>query len=306
MHISVLLHEVIEGLHLQPNVNVVDATLGYGGHTQAVLEATAPHGHVFAFERDMRTLQATQERLCSYADRVTYIHGSYAELQQHVELIQSRGAIRGIMADLGLSSLQLDSEQRGFSFRFDSPLDMRFDETTGQTAAQLLGNSNEQELAELFTLYGDIPFARKLSRVIVKTRDAHPIQTTTDLIMLVESCVGRYVAEKHMAQLFQAIRIAVNDELMQLRTFLPASLDILESHGRLAIISFHSGEDRIVKRFFEEEAKNCICPPEFPECRCDKRARIWKITKKPIEPSEEEIRSNPRARSAKLRIVEKI
>ncbi|MCW1930544.1 MAG: 16S rRNA (cytosine(1402)-N(4))-methyltransferase RsmH [Candidatus Kerfeldbacteria bacterium] len=305
MHISVLLHEVIDGLQLQPNTNVVDATLGYGGHTQLALDNIAPHGKVIAFERDLRTMRATQERLKAYGDRLICIHGSYAELRERAEEIRKHGPIHAIMADLGLSSLQLDQEQRGFSFRFQSPLDMRFDETQQRTAATLLRDSDERTLQNIFTRYGDVPFARRLSQRIVQERSTHPLHTTSDLIMCVESCVGKRIADKHMAQIFQSVRIAVNDELAQLEAFLPASIASVESGGRIAIISFHSGEDRMVKRFFEEEATDCVCPPEFPECRCTHRARIWKVTKKPIEPSEIEIHTNPRARSAKLRIVEK-
>lgn len=305
MHISVLLHEVIDGLHLQPNMNVVDATLGYGGHTQAALEKIAPHGKVIAFERDLGTLRATQERLKAYGDRLICIHGSYAQIVERMEDIRVHGPVHAIMADLGLSSLQLDNEQRGFSFRWAAPLDMRFDETQERTAATVLRDSDEKELQTIFTRYGDIPFARRLSQRIVQERKTHALNTTSDLIMLVEGCVGKRIADKHMAQIFQSVRIAVNDELAQLQAFLPASIDLVETGGRIAIISFHSGEDRMVKRFFEEEATDCVCPPEFPECRCTHRARIWKVTKKPIEPSEEEIQTNPRARSAKLRIVEK-
>lgn len=307
MHISVLLHEVVDGLNLHENSNVVDATLGFGGHATLALTRTAPHGKLIAFERDLATLQGTQERMKEYADRCVFIHTSYAEIAERVDEVKAVGPIHAIMADLGLSSLQLDDPARGFAFRFaDAPLDMRFDQSQGMTAADLLASYDAKELSDLFFHYGDIPFARKLADRIIATRETHPLRSTTDLIMLVEGCVGQRRGSASLAQIFQALRIAVNRELEQLRAFLPVALDLLEPSGRMAIISFHSGEDRIVKQWVTDMATDCICPPEFPECRCTHRARIRKITRKPIQPSEEEIMSNPRSRSAKLRIIEKI
>lgn len=307
MHISVLLHEVIEGLNLHENSNVVDATLGFGGHATLALQKTSPNGKLIAFERDLATLQGTKERMSQYAERCVFIHGSYAELSERVDEVRALGPIHAIMADLGLSSLQLDDPARGFAFRFaDAPLDMRFDQSQGMTAANILASYKAQELRDLFFQYGDIPFARKLADTIVATRETHPLNSTTDLIMLVEGCVGQRRGSASLAQIFQALRIAVNRELEQLQAFLPVALDLLEPSGRMAIISFHSGEDRIVKQWITDMATDCICPPEFPECRCTHRARIRKITRKPIQPSEQEIISNPRSRSAKLRIIEKL
>ncbi len=308
MHIPVLLQEVLNGLQLQANANVIDGTLGGGGHTRAILERTSPRGIVIGCDRDRGILENTAKCLQEFGGRFIPIHDSYANVCAHADALQAAAPINGIVLDLGLSSLQLDDASRGFSYRFESPLDMRFDTTGGITAADVLNSQSEEELRTLFREYGEVQRASLLARAIVTHRIAHPFRTTGDLQKLVAAVIGRTQKRSvHPAtQVFQALRIAVNHELDHLRQFLPTAVQILASGGRLVVITFHSLEDRIVKQFMVYAARDCICPPELPECRCEHRASVRRITKKPIVASAAERAQNPRSRSAKLRIVEKI
>jgi 16S rRNA (cytosine1402-N4)-methyltransferase len=295
-------------LQLKPNSNVIDGTLGGGGHTCAILERTAPNGIVVGFDRDRDTLQNTSKLLQEFGERFVPIHDSYANITEYADALQRAQPLDGILLDLGLSSFQMDSPDRGFSYRFESPLDMRFDTTRGETAADLLNSQSEEALRNIFRQYGEVQRANALARVVVERRAAQPFVTTLDLLAAVEQVSGGWQRRSlHPAtQVFQALRIAVNHELDQLEQFLPVALTVLASGGRLAVISFHSLEDRIVKQFMVDSMRDCVCPPEFPECRCDHRAVAKRVTKKPIIPTPEEIAQNPRSRSAKLRIIEKI
>ena len=312
MHIPVLLQEVIDGLHLHSGTHVIDGTLGAGGHAQAILEMTGPSGILVGFDRDQGSLKGATDRLQLFGDRFIPIHDSYATVGEHTSVLQRVQPIGGMLIDLGLSSIQLDSEERGFSFRFpEGRLDMKFDENSdSETAAQVLNTRTEEELAILFYKYGEVRRSRQLARAIVQRREEQLFQTVGDLVEVVEKTVPRRRKRKGTGAnpsttVFQALRIATNQELDQLEKFLPIAVDLLAPGGRFAVITFHSLEDRIVKQFFRDAAKDCVCPPEFLECRCDHRSTVTLITRKPIIPSEEEIQANPRSRSAKLRIVEK-
>ncbi len=310
-HIPVFLHETLEGLHLSSNVTIIDATLGGGGHTREILKRTAPRGIVIGFDRDAATLHATSAELhTEFGDRFIGIHDSYSNLNYFADELSQHGPITGILADLGYSSIQIDDPSRGFSFHGNGPLDMRFDQTTGKTAAELINTASEETLAQIFRDYGEYPQARKLAQAIATDRKDVPFETVSDLAELVVRLTApakRRQSRVHPATtVFQALRIAVNNEFDHIKQFIPEAMQRLEVGGRLAIITFHSLEDRIVKHAFRDLATDCICPPEIPECRCDHRAIGKQITRKPIIPTEEEITSNPRARSAKLRIIEKI
>lgn len=309
-HIPVLYNEVIDGLNLQPNSTIIDATVGGGGHSAGMLERIAPHGIVIGFDRDRSTLNAATQLLHEQfgQERFIPIHDTYAAIDSYAQMLVEHEPIMGIVADLGYSSMQIDDTERGFSFQGNGPLDMRFDQSSGMTAAEFLRLQPEEELQRIFKEYGEIPASRKLAALIVQRRETMPFETVEDLRLFVEDVLPRKRHSRiHPAtQLFQALRIAVNDELRQVSDFLPKAMRFLAPGGRLAIISFHSLEDRIVKHQFRDFITDCICPPEFPECRCDHPAIGRLITKKPIIPSEKEVEENPRARSAKLRIIEKI
>jgi 16S rRNA (cytosine1402-N4)-methyltransferase len=301
-HQPVLLAEVLDGLALKPGARVIDGTLGAGGHAEAMLEAIAPTGQLLGIDRDTSALETAQARLAPFAGRLLVWHGSYADMAQAAAETEF-GSVDAVLLDLGLSSLQLDDPQRGFAFRYDAPLDMRFDQRTPQTAADLVNDLPEEELAELIRDYGEERYARRIARAIVAAR---PLQSTTAL----QETVARAVPHTHRERIhpatrtFQALRIAVNDELGTLERGLPQAVDLLKPGGRLAVISFHSLEDRIVKQFVRREASDCICPPEQPVCTCDHQERLCPVSRKPITASAAEIARNPRARSAKLRIAE--
>lgn len=307
-HTPVLLQEVIEGLNLSPDFNCIDGTLGAGGHARAMLERTSPQGRLIGFDRDRTALMLATQELKDFNERFIGIHDSYANIVEHAEELQAVQPIHAILVDLGLSSMQLDIAERGFSFRYSAPLDMRFDQSHGATAADVLNEKREEELVQIFSEYGEVRFSKRLARTIVEQRKDEPFTNTDQLVSVVESIVGgKRVGKSHPATtVFQALRIAVNDELHQLQMFIPKAIALLTPGGRFAAITFHSIEDRIVKHAFKNATRECICPPEIPECRCDAKASVRIVTKKPITPSEEEIQQNPRARSAKLRIIEKI
>lgn len=302
-HIPVLLEEVLEGLHLSPGMVIVDGTLGAGGHSEAILNVTAPDGLVFGFDRDETALLLARDRLAKNGDRLIAVHRSYADMgaELHERDIDK---VDGVLLDLGYSSMQIDDPARGFSFQYDSPLDMRFDTTGGETASDLANDLSEEALANLIYEYGEERRSRRIARAIVAAR---PISTTGALAAIVSKATPRSRDRIHPAtRTFQALRIAVNDELGALERALPQTLELLAPGGRLCVISFHSLEDRIVKRFIRAAASDCVCPPEQPVCTCDTMPTLRKITRKPIRASETEIIANPRARSAKLRVAERV
>lgn len=302
-HIPVLYQAVIDLLNPIPGGRYVDGTLGAGGHSKGLLSASAPDGQVVGFDRDPAALELAQKNLADFGERMIYIQDSYINFQSHLNNLNWH-FVDGILLDLGLSSMQLDTPERGFSFREDGPLDMRFDPRQPLTAADLVNESSREELANIIFTYGEEKLARKIADAIIANR---PLVRTKDLAELIKKVARNPKSKTHPAtRTFQALRIVVNRELEALEAFLPTALESLNTGGRLAIIAFHSLEDRIVKQFFRKESKDCICPPDFPVCVCDHQARLKELSRRPIRPEEEEISQNPRARSAKLRVAEKI
>jgi 16S rRNA (cytosine1402-N4)-methyltransferase len=302
-HTSVLYHPIIDALRPQSTGYFVDATVGAGGHAFGILEASSPSGQLLAFDLDQVALSLAEKRLQPFGARAILIHASYTSLLDTLKQYQWP-QVDGIVIDLGVSSMQIDEPQRGFSFLKDGPLDMRFDSTQQTTAADLVNTLSEEDIADILFRYGEERLSRKIARVVVAHR---PYSTTLQLAGDIEKVVGRNSSKIHPAtRSFQALRIAVNGELNSLESFLPQAITALKSGGRLAVISFHSLEDRIVKQYFRRESTDCICPPDQPICTCGHQARIKEITRHPITAADEEIQSNPRARSARLRIIEKL
>ncbi len=304
-HISVLFQEALAGLRVRPGGRYIDATVGGGGHAAGILAAASPDGRLLGLDRDLAAIEATRARLGSDAERVVLVHSSFVHLAK-VARANRYVPVDGILFDLGFTSLQLADPKRGFAFMTDGPLDMRLDPTSdGSTAADLVNHLSPEELAALLYRYGEEKQARRIAQAIV---DRRPLGTTRELAAVVEQAVGRGRRQRiHPAtRTFQALRIAVNDELAVLEAALPQAVELLASGGRLAVISFHSLEDRLVKRFLRRESRDCICPPEAPACMCDHQATVRLITRKPIRPTAEEVESNPRSRSARLRVAERI
>jgi len=308
IHAPVLLHETIDLLNARRGGVFVDATLGLGGHTAAILEANKLNT-VLAFDQDEEAIELARTRLKTHEDRLTIFHSNFAEIKS-VLANASIEKVEGILADLGVSSLQLDRGERGFSFRIDAPLDMRMDPTSGDpTAAELLTELSETEIANIIYQLGEERLSRRIARRIVERREkGTPVTTTGELARLIERSVPRNPKHKiHPAtRTFQALRIAVNRELEVLERFVTGAVDILKTEGRLAIITFHSLEDRIVKQAFQKLSGKCSCPPRIPRCVCGAKKEVKILTRKPITPSDAEKDENPRSRSAKLRVVEKI
>lgn len=308
MHIPVLLHEVIDGLRLTANANCLDATLGGGGHALEILRHTSPNGKLLGCDRDRSVLLIAAEHLEVFGSRFISVCDSYANILKHPESLREVQPLQAILLDLGLSSLQLDDESRGFAFRFDAPLDMRFDQTHDATASELINSWPEEELRRALKEYGEERYATKIAAAIVRRRKIKPLKRVQELVELIEETIAKpHRAHIHPAtRTFQALRIAVNHELEHLQKFLPIAMEILAPNGRLAIISYHSLEDRLVKEFLRRESTDCLCPPEFPTCQCHHRAHLRRITKRPIRTSLDEVKQNPRSRSARLRVAEKI
>jgi 16S rRNA (cytosine1402-N4)-methyltransferase len=302
-HLPVLYHEVLDTLNLHPGGKYVDGTVGGGGHAAGILERSSPTGRLLGLDRDPAALELAQSRLEEYGKRVVLIHSSYISLKSHLNNL-NWNTVDGILLDLGVSSMQLDTPDKGFSFRFDGPLDMRFDPSQGTSAGDLVNLLSKPELEDLIFTYGEERNSRKIAGAIIANR---PLETTRELAEVIEKVIGKTPSRIHPAtRTFQALRIAVNNELEALEAFLPTALESLNPGGRLAVIAFHSLEDRIVKDFFRRESRDCICPPELPQCVCEHKAQLKEITRRPIRPEEKEVDLNPRARSAKLRVGEKI
>jgi len=301
-HRPVLYDAVLEGLAVSPGGCYIDATVGTGGHAWGILAASEPGGRLLGIDLDPHVLAWTRKRLAVFGDRAILVQGNFTQL---ASIASARGftAVDGILFDLGLSSVQLAAPERGFSFQREGPLDMRFDPSGPVTAFDLVNKLGERELSDLLRQYGQERYARRIARAIVEAR---PLQSTIQLASLIEKVVGRRERIHPATRTFQALRIAVNDELSALAKALPQALDLLAPGGRLAVISFHSLEDRIVKQFFSQEARDCICPPDVPVCVCGHRARLRIVTRHPIRPSEEEVAANPRSRSARLRVAIKM
>jgi 16S rRNA (cytosine1402-N4)-methyltransferase len=304
-HVPVLLEEVLEGLAIRQGGVYLDGTIGWGGHALQILQRHEGT-RVIGLDRDGTTLKAASRRLADYDDRVQLFHSDFRRLAEALAEA-GVGLVDGILMDLGVSSMQLEDAGRGFSFSQDGPLDMRMNPDSGITAFEIVNTWEQKDLASLIFKYGEEKRSRSIASAIVRERDAAPITSTLRLAELVSSVPGMgRVRNIHPAtRTFQALRIEVNDELNALKQVIPVSVERLVPGGRLAIISFHSLEDRIVKRSFKELQDPCQCPKEFPECRCGKVSAGRVLTKRPVVPSEEEITVNPRSRSAKLRVFEK-
>ncbi len=306
-HRPVLLQETLEWLRPERGGLFIDCTLGFGGHSEAMLEASAGT-RVIGIDRDREALESSTRRMARYGERFRAVHANFRDIER---IVQAAGVdkVSGVLADLGISSLQLDAAERGFSFRHDALLDMRMDASSDEeTAADLLAHLPEEEIARIIFEYGEERRSRKIARWIVERRErGEPISRTLELAELVARAVGwRKTDRIHPAtRTFQALRIAVNRELEDLSRFLETAIDLLQTDGRLAVISFHSLEDRIVKQTFRRLSGRCECPPRAPVCSCGARRAVEILTRRPVTPAEEEVHENPRARSAKLRACRK-
>ncbi|MDD3481272.1 MAG: 16S rRNA (cytosine(1402)-N(4))-methyltransferase RsmH [Patescibacteria group bacterium] len=307
MHKSVLLQETIEGLRLTKGDVVIDATTGAGGHTKAILEVVGSSGKVLAIDRDVEALSIASN--VTRGENVTFAHANFTQIEK---VAKEKGftCVSATLADLGVSSMQLTRPHRGFSLKSRGVLDMRMDKSQELSALTVVNEYSEDELARIFRNYGEEKRARACAKAIALFRKHESFKTTDQLAEVVRGVIpASYRGGKKIdpaTKVFQAIRIEVNDELTSLESTLPQMVRLLAPGGRMAIISFHSLEDRIVKQFFSRAARDCLCPPEFPKCQCNHKKSLKIITRKPIRPTEDEIAKNPRARSAKLRIAEKI
>ncbi len=302
-HQPVLYHEVLDALKPESGRDYLDGTLGAGGHATGILLASIPQGRLLGLDLDPQALVIARKHLSAFHQRTIIRQASY---YQAPEILGELGwhHVHGILLDLGVSSMQIDQPERGFSFMNEGPLDMRFNQDMGLTAADLLNSLNEAELADILWEYGEERYSRRIARAIVTAR---PIHTTQSLVELIKKTVPGYTSHIHPAtRTFQALRIATNQELTTLAAALPNLTDCLAPGGRIAVISFHSLEDRIIKGFFKRESQDCICPPEQPLCTCGHVASLKLITRKPIRATQHEIEANPRASSARMRVAEKI
>ncbi len=302
-HTPVLLDETLDLLNLTANTNVIDGTLGLGGHSLAILEQLGSKGRLLAFDQDERNLKVAQKRLKKYGKQVTYVHDNFEHLEEQAKRHHFKPD--AILLDLGLSSPHVDEAERGFSFQKEGPLDMRFDQRQKLTAEYVVNHYSEKDLADLIFHLGEERQSRKIARKIVEARKNQPIKTTTELANIIvdgKSWKGRHPA----TQTFQALRMHVNRELEVLESVLNQALNLLKKSGRIVVISYHSLEDRLVKNFFRDQTKNCICPKELLVCQCHFEKKLYILTKKPIIPSRLEASENPRSRSAKLRGAERL
>lgn len=301
-HLPVLLETIITALQPRAAGRYIDGTLGAGGHSSSILEASAPDGELLGLDLDPQALALAREKLAVYGSRAHIVQASYTTMKTAAENL-GWDLVDGILLDFGVSSMQLDTPERGFSFLHDGPLDMRFSPEAAQSAADLVNTQPEAELAEIINRYGEERHSRKIARIIVNNR---PFHTTGELAGIILKHVGKPERIHPATRTFQALRIAVNNELESIETVIPMAANLLRPGGRLAIISFHSLEDRLVKEYFRKESTDCICPPRQPICTCGHKASLKELNRKPIEADENEKLANSRARSAKLRIVEKL
>jgi 16S rRNA (cytosine1402-N4)-methyltransferase len=306
-HVPVLYNEVMEALNIRADGIYVDGTVGGGGHSSGICERLSPQGMLVAVDRDIEALAAAETRLSAYECRRKFIHANYSDTDAIYEA--AGGSVSGILLDLGVSSYQLDNAERGFSYMHDAPMDMRMDSAESMTAYDVVNGYSESELTRIIKEYGEERWAARIAQFIVKERASSPISSTGHLTEVIKAAIpakARRTGPHPAKRTFQAIRIEVNDELGHLRQAVQKLPDLLESGGRIAIITFHSLEDRIVKQEFERRLDPCTCPKEFPVCVCGRKADVRRVTRKPIIPSETETEKNPRARSAKLRVLEKL
>ena len=306
-HKSVLLNETIDALHIKPDGIYVDGTLGGGGHSYEICKRLSDKGRLIGIDQDAAAIEAASERLGEFKDRVTIIRSNYCEMKRQLNSIGVT-AVDGIILDLGVSSYQLDTAERGFTYREDVPLDMRMDQRQARTAKDIVNDYSEMELYRIIRDYGEDKFAKNIAKHIVQARQEKPLETTGELIQAIKAAIPmkvRAVGGHPAKKTFQAIRIELNNELGVLKDSLDDMVDLLNDKGRLCIITFHSLEDRIVKNHFRTSENPCICPKEFPVCVCGRISKGKVITRKPILPGEEELEENSRSKSAKLRVFER-
>ena len=306
-HETVLLTELVDSVLPKSGGVYMDCTVGGGGHTKLLLDKSAPAGLVIGFDQDNTALEFTRRKFADYGERVTLVHANFREIRRVAASLQVE-AVDGIVFDLGVSSPQFDVAERGFSYRADAPLDMRMDQTVSKTAADVVNELDEAELAKIFFEYGEERFSRAIARALVRERAKARIETTERLAEIVKLSIpaaARRSGPHPARRVFQALRIEVNDELGALDEALDGAFEILAPGGRIGVITFHSLEDRIVKRRFAKWCKGCTCPPEFPVCVCGKEPLADLVTRKAITPGEVELSRNQRSRSAKLRVVQK-
>jgi 16S rRNA (cytosine1402-N4)-methyltransferase len=307
-HISVFAEEAVDALLPRSGGVYVDCTLGGAGHSKRILEKSSPEGRLIAIDQDRKAIENAKQVLSGFEDRYRIVHSNFRYLKEIVEE-QSPAGVDGILFDLGVSSPQLDEGERGFSYMQDAPLDMRMDRSQPFSAYELVNSWNEQKIADVIYMYGEEKWGKRIAEFIVKARKKGPIATTGELVDIIKAAIpaaARREGPHPAKRTFQAFRIAVNDELNVFETAVKHAVDCLKPGGRLSIITFHSLEDRIAKNLLQEAAKGCICPPELPVCQCTNEPKLKLITRKPILPSEQELEMNPRARSAKLRIAERL
>jgi 16S rRNA (cytosine1402-N4)-methyltransferase len=301
-HQPVLYQEIIHALRPKRGGRYIDGTLGAGGHASGLLSASQPDGQLLGLDVDPQAIELARRNLAPFGERVYIMRGSYTTMATQMAAI-GWAAVDGVLLDLGASSMQFDSPQRGFSYQAEGPLDMRFDPSNPLTADEIVNQWPERELADLIYSFGEERAARRIARTIVQAR---PVKGTRELAAIIAKASPRHLSHPPATQTFQALRIAVNGELEAVETALPQAMQVLNRDGRLAVITFQSLEDRLVKEYFRRESKDCICPPGQPVCTCGHQAILKEITRRPIRPSEREIEQNSRAHSAKLRVAEKL
>lgn len=304
-HTPVLLQEALTYLELKPGQSIIDCTIGGAGHSQEILKAVSPGGQLIGFDMDPEAIKTSEDRLAKIGkDNFQLINDSFINIDKHVT-----EKVDGILLDLGISSYELENAGRGFSFQAkDEPLDMRMNPQDPTTAAFILNNYSEQQIKNILKEFGEELFAKQIARRVVIKRKTKKFETVEDLLKIVEQVYQNKRKPKiHIAtKTWQALRIEVNDEINNLKVVLPKAIKLLKKNGKLIVISFHSLEDREVKHFFKKQSLECVCPPEFPVCKCDHEKQLEILTRKPATPSPEEIKNNPRSRSAKLRAIKKI
>lgn len=307
-HVTVLREEAVAGLNIRPGGIYVDCTLGGAGHSSLIAAQLTDGGRLIAIDQDDWALDHARERLASAMDKVTLVKSNFRHIKDIVNDLDLEG-VDGILFDLGVSSPQLDEGERGFSYNADAPLDMRMDQQAPLSAYDIINEWEEEEIARVIWEYGEEKFSRRIARQIVENRKKKPVQTTGELVEIIKEAIpaaARRTGPHPAKRTFQAIRIAVNDELDAFKEAIIDAISVLRPGGRVSVITFHSLEDRICKQIFQEYSKGCTCPPSFPICACGNQATVKVITRKPVLPSEEELEANPRARSAKLRVAEKL
>lgn len=308
MHTPVLLNEVLKYFNPRSNENFIDCTIGSAGHAIAILEKTKPKGKILGIDWDEKNISELKQKFNKLKNRLILINDSYVNLLKIIEKTKFR-PVKGILIDLGMSSWHLEKSKRGFSFQKDEFLDMRYNDENNLTAFEIINHWSKEEIEKILKEYSEERFAKKIVTNIIEKRKIKPIKTTFDLVEIIKQAVPKWYLQLKIhpaTKTFQALRIAINHELENLEKVLPQAIEVLDPKGKLIVISYHSFEDRMVKNFFKKEAKDCICPSNFPQCVCQHRASLKIINKKPIIPSKEEIKKNSRSRSAKMRIIEKI